>query len=108
MDAADTSDVNLVAAPTARVRILRVTSVYSKDKTVSKAEGAWISGFLMNSCGDVLGDYDDLIIARHNNVPLHELRAAVCQGARVSRGGGGDGDDDDDDGGGWWLRDGGI
>lgn len=81
---------------------LRVTSVYSNDDSVSKAEGAWISGFLINGCGAVLGDYDDLIIAKHDTLPLHELQAAVCQGSGKAK----DVDDDDDDApvglGVWW------
>ena len=67
----------------------RVTAVYSSDERVSKAEGAWISQFLINGCGMVLGDYDDVIIAKHDSLPLHELQSIVCQGP--------DEEQDDDD-----------
>ena len=46
-----------------QMRNNKVTPVYSKDHSIAKTEGAWISTFLVNTCGMVTGKYDDYIIA---------------------------------------------
>jgi hypothetical protein len=74
-----------------QMRNNKVTPVYSNDHSIAKTEGAWISTFLVSTCGSVVGDYDDYIIANYATTPVHELAATVCQRAPGSE------DDDDDD-----------
>ena len=77
--------------------------MYSNDHSIAKTEGAWISTFLVSTCGSVVGDYDDYIIANYATTPVHELAATVCQRAPGTDEVDDDDwrDDDDDDG---WRR----
>ena len=84
-----------------QMRNNKVTPVYSNDHSIAKTEGAWISTFLVSTCGSVVGDYDDYIIANYATTPVHELAATVCQRAPGFEDDDDDWrDDDDDDGGG--------
>ena len=85
-----------------QMRNNKVTPVYSNDHSIAKTEGAWISTFLVSTCGSVVGDYDDYIIANYATTPVHELAATVCQRAPGFEDDDDDDwrDDDDDDGGG--------
>ena len=78
-----------------QMRNNKVTPVYSKDHSIAKTEGAWISTFLINTCGMVTGKYDDYIIANYATTATHLLASAVCQRAPGFEGV--DVDDDDDD-----------
>jgi hypothetical protein len=64
-----------------QMRNNKVTPVYSKDHSIAKTEGAWISTFLINTCGMVTGKYDDYIIANYATTATHLLASAVCQRA---------------------------
>lgn len=80
-----------------QMRNNKVTPVYSKDHSIAKTEGAWISTFLINTCGMVTGKYDDYIIANYATTATHLLASAVCQRAPGFEGVDVDDDDDDDD-----------
>ena len=82
-----------------QMRNNKVTPVYSKHAAVSRAEGSWISNYIATTCGQIIGDYDEVLKqAAFGKVSANDLRAAVCQRGKIINGTrGGDDDDDDDD-----------
>ena len=39
------------------------TTSFSRDKTISMLQGNWVSQFIINMCGEVIGDYDEELIS---------------------------------------------
>lgn len=63
-----------------QMRNNKVTPVYSKHKEVSRAEGSWISNYLVTTCGQITGDYDEVLkAAAFGEMKADELRTRVCQ-----------------------------
>ena len=46
-----------------QMRNNKVTPVYSKHAAVSRAEGSWISNYIATTCGQIIGDYDEVLSA---------------------------------------------
>jgi hypothetical protein len=79
----------IIACPPAR----RVTPVYSNDHTVARAEGSWISTFVVNACGEVIGEHDETVLrAWKSSTPLLELQGRVCKTGKHGATGPGEGD----------------
>ena len=58
-----------------------VTPVYSKHQAVARAEGNWISIFLINVCAQVVGEHEKAIVrgAFDAATSVNDLRARACQ-----------------------------
>ena len=73
-----------------------VTPVYSKHQAVARAEGNWISIFLINVCAQVVGEHEKAIVrgAFDAATSVNDLRARACQ-----RGDAEEEEEEDEDGG---------
>lgn len=73
-----------------------VTPVYSKHQAVARAEGNWISIFLVNVCAQVVGEHENAIVrgAFDAATSVDDLRARACQRGDAEAGGDDDADDD--------------
>jgi len=74
-----------------QMRNNKVTPVYSKHTAVSRVEGAWISNYISTTCGEIIGDYDEVVKdAAFGKTSAEEMRAAVCQRGKNKTTGGED------------------
>ena len=81
-----------------QMRNNKVTPVYSKHAAVSRAEGSWISNYIATTCGQIIGDYDEVLKeAAFGKLSANDLRATVCQRGKNKNGTRGGVDDDDED-----------
>ena len=60
------------------------TTTFSRDKTISMLQGNWVSQFIINICGEVIGEYDEDLMSIYksniakDNTEAHDFVNAVC------------------------------
>lgn len=60
------------------------TTTFSRDKTISMLQGNWVSQFIINMCGEVIGDYDVELMSyykkgtENDQHEIHQFVNAIC------------------------------
>lgn len=60
------------------------TTTFSRDKTISMLQGNWVSQFIINMCGELIGEYDEDLMSIYKaniakgNMEAHGFVNAVC------------------------------
>jgi len=62
-----------------QMRSNKVTTVFSNDPSISRTQGNWISTYLTNACGEVIGDFDEALFENVDK-PEVELTEIICKG----------------------------
>eukprot|EP01059_Diplonema_ambulator_P021778 TRINITY_DN3623_c0_g1_i1.p1 TRINITY_DN3623_c0_g1~~TRINITY_DN3623_c0_g1_i1.p1 ORF type:complete len:190 (+),score=38.09 TRINITY_DN3623_c0_g1_i1:40-570(+) len=56
----------------------RPTTIFSRNKLISRLTGNWINSYIETRCGEILTDYEDDLITNYR-IPLQELQDKICR-----------------------------